>query len=494
MHPLKSNLLNKHVDSSSHTSSPLHIVILGAGLTGLCAAFELEKQGHTITILEADSDHIGGRVRTMHFEGSMYGELGAMRIPQNHKLTLDYVKQFNLSLRQFNNYNPEAYYYVRGRKERCKNFSNLNSLFRITPWEHAATADQLWEKAIFRLLDRLPTRTCIDLFAPLLLNKILRNLDQLSLQQIFNLAGFSQEAVQLIGSTYSITEHLDFAITQHLREELTGLFSQNFYEIVGGNDQLPKAFAKRLRSKPMLGCNVIGLKQNTLTGRTTAIYRQQGRLNFIEGDCILCTLPFPILKQLEVDPPFSAQKHRSIHELQYDSSTKVLAVTRKRFWEADDKIFGGGTHTDLPIGAVYYPSDNASSRDVSVSNNAGVILASYTFGQKARHLAKLPPEQREMFAIQQLAKIHPQLHQPAIVKSSVSWSWDKHPWSKGAFALHLPGQHTALYQNVIAPEGNIFFAGEHTSLANSWMQGAFESALRAVGQISTVTRLGFKAA
>lgn len=189
----------------------------------------------------------------------------------------------------------------------------------------------------------------------------------------------------------------------------------------------------------------------------------------------------------------SVQKQRAIHELNYDSSTKVLAVTRKRFWEADDKIFGGSTHTDLPIGAIYYPSDNASAKSPSVSDGAGVLLASYTWGQKARRLAKLPSDKRETFVIQQLAKIHPQLHESAMVQKTVSWSWDTHPWSKGAFALHLPGQHDALYRHTISPEGNIFFAGEHTSLANSWMQGAFESALRAIGQIKTVVRLASKA-
>lgn len=60
---------------------------------------------------------------------------------------------------------------------------------------------------------------------------------------------------------------------------------------------------------------------------------------------------------------------------------------------------------------------------------------------------------------------------------------DNHPWSSGAFAWFMPGQHSALYRDVIAPEGRIHFAGEHASLAHTWMQGAFESALRAVREM-----------
>jgi monoamine oxidase len=72
-----------------------------------------------------------------------------------------------------------------------------------------------------------------------------------------------------------------------------------------------------------------------------------------------------------------------------------------------------------------------------------------------------------------------------MVRRTVSFSWDEHRWSSGAFAWFLPGQHSALHRDVIAPEGRIFFAGEHASLSHTWMQGALESALRAVREMLT---------
>ena len=79
--------------------------------------------------------------------------------------------------------------------------------------------------------------------------------------------------------------------------------------------------------------------------------------------------------------------------------------------------------------------------------------------------------------------MHAQLTQRNNLRRTASWSWDNHRWSGGAFAWFMPGQHTALHQHILAPEGRIFFAGEHVSLTHTWMQGALESALVAVREM-----------
>ena len=85
--------------------------------------------------------------------------------------------------------------------------------------------------------------------------------------------------------------------------------------------------------------------------------------------------------------------------------------------------------------------------------------------------------------LEHLARVHPQLARPGAVRRTASWSWDNHRWSAGAFASFAPGQHTALHRHIGTPEGRIHFAGEHVSLAHSWIQGALESALVAVREI-----------
>jgi len=243
------------------------------------------------------------------------------------------------------------------------------------------------------------------------------------------------------------------------------------------------ALATKLRSKPRMGAQVIRLEQDPLKRKAAAVYREAGRLRRVEGDFLLCTLPFPVLARIEVAPELSGEKRRAIRELGYDSATKILAVTGRRFWEQDDHIYGGGTYTDLPTGTTWYPGDNAPARDPRVSAAPAVFLASYSWGQTARRWASMAHGERSQWALRHLARVHPQLASPDVVRRTASWNWDTHPWSGGAFAWFMPGQHTALHRHVVAPEGRIYFAGEHASLTHTWMQGALESALVAVREM-----------
>ncbi|HET6385010.1 MAG TPA: FAD-dependent oxidoreductase [Armatimonadota bacterium] len=112
---------------------PLRVVIIGARLAGLCAAYELERRGHQRILLEADPVHVGGRVRTLRFGDGLYGEFGAMRIPASHHLPRHYIHQFGLPLRRFIEFDPEAYYYVRGRRERIRNVRRLDPRYAAPP-------------------------------------------------------------------------------------------------------------------------------------------------------------------------------------------------------------------------------------------------------------------------------------------------------------------------------------------------------------------------
>jgi monoamine oxidase len=475
--------LLRDLDALAQPRKPLHFVIVGAGLAGLCAAYELEKRGHSVQILEAEPQHIGGRARTLRFGNGLYGEAGAMRIPLRHEITRHYVKEFGLPLRPFVQSNPQAFYYLRGQRLRIADVKNINRLYSLTDSERTKTPDDLWNEVVIRRLEALSDAERADLSSDGLDTPAIRAFDQQSLQQLCEASGLSQEAIEMLAVTYGSETLLSSAATEHLREEREQVWAQQFHEIVGGTDRLPTAFVARLRSKPKLGCEVVKLEQDPLRRRAAAIYRERGKLQRAEGDYVLCTLPFPVLSRIQTAPAFSGPKQRAIRQLNYDSSTKVLAVTKRRFWETDDGIFGGGTYTDLPTGTTYYPADNATAKDPRVSAAPGVMLASYSWGQSARRLGSLPHAERSEVVLKHLSAVHPQLNDRKIVNRTASWSWDNHRWSGGAFAWFMPGQHSALHRHIIAPEGRIFFAGEHASLTHTWIQGAFESALRAVREM-----------
>jgi len=96
-------------------ASPRKVVILGAGLAGLSAGYELTKAGHDVKVLEAQ-ERPGGRVLTLRaFDEGLYGDAGAARIPDNHEWTLRYVREFNLRLLPFY---PDAGVFAKVRRGR----------------------------------------------------------------------------------------------------------------------------------------------------------------------------------------------------------------------------------------------------------------------------------------------------------------------------------------------------------------------------------------
>lgn len=471
--------------SAGKPGKKLKIVIAGAGLAGLCAGCELEKRGHECVILEADGSHIGGRVRTLRLQDGLYGEAGAMRVPEGHQITRHYLKELGVGLRPFVYTNENAWCYLRGHKARLKDVGTLKQHFALSEREQKMSPTEMWDASVVARLKRLSATEKKDLLAARLATPAVQALDKLSLRQLLEADGFSDEAIELAAVVWGQEALLDSAATEHMREELEYVWNLKFDEIVGGTDRFATAFVEKLKAKPRLGCEIIRLEMGGDGKPAAAVYRNRtnnGAEEREEGDFLICTLPCPVLGRIET-PGFSGAKQRSVRQLVYDSSTKVLAVTKRRFWETDDGIYGGGTFTDLPTATTYYPANNAEAKDPAVSARPSMFLASYSWGQQARRLGNLEPTAQREVVLEHLSKVHPQLKEEGMVTRTIGWSWDRHPWSGGAFAWFNPGQHTALHRHLLEPEGRVHFAGEHASLTHTWMQGALESALRAVREI-----------
>jgi monoamine oxidase len=239
-------------------------------------------------------------------------------------------------------------------------------------------------------------------------------------------------------------------------------------QITGGADHLPHAFLPSLGGRIRYGAKMIAIDQ---TPEQVVIHYQSpaGRAQ-AAGDYAIITVPFPVLRHVEVLQPFSRPKQRAIRQLHYDASAKIFFQTRRRFWETDEGIFGGGTVTDLPIRNLYYT-------DYGKETGRGILLASYTWSEDAQRWGSLSPHERIVQALENVACIHPQITEEFEVGASHMWHDDE--FAGGAFALFDPGQQTLLHNEIVKPEGRIHFAGEHASLYHAWIQGAFESGLRA---------------
>jgi monoamine oxidase len=443
------------------------VVVLGAGIAGLVAAYELKRQGHEVTVLEAQN-RVGGRVYTCRdFAPGLSAEFGAMRIPRSHDLTLRYCGVFGLPMRPFVMGNPKGLVYVGGERMTMEeaNAHPERLPFELEPHEQGRTADQLWTHAIADI------KALLDRDGPAAWEEIRAQFDQYSLYEFLKHQGFSEGAIEYYAVMNFVETDMNNAVMEVLREDLEGAYV-DMQTIDGGMDRLPDAFYRELQEEVRFGAEVHAVEQSP-DDVTVHFKTESGRFS-ISADRCVCALPFPCLRTVEVTPEFSHEKRKAIRQLNYHASTKVLFQVRHRFWESEDGILGGATVTDLPIRRMNYPPPSSETE-------RGVLLASYSWGQDALQWGAMDPETRLEEALDDVSRIHPRIREEYEVGTSHAWYGDR--WARGAFALFAPDQQTDLQAAIVEPEGRIHFAGEHCSLYHAWIQGALESGIRAAREI-----------
>jgi monoamine oxidase len=450
-------------------AEPQHVVVVGAGMAGLVAADRLLRAGHHVTLLEARA-RVGGRVHTLRepFSDGLHAEAGAMRIPRNHDLTLHYVERFGLPTAPFTMNNPKAWVRLHGRQVRAEEFRTPEHAaeFELDPREAASAVGDLWAATLAPILGRIRSEGEAGWSA------VAAELDQYTLREFLEVRGWSHGAIELFGLCFQMESLMNSAFLELLREEAGEWFTNVVY-IEGGMDRLPRSFLPELGHHIRFGARLTAISQHS-DGADVHYQNAAGR-GTMHADRVIVTLPFSVLRHVEMTPALSRGKQRAIRQLHYDASAKILLQFRRRFWEDDDGIYGGGTATDLPVRAVYYP-------DHGRETGRGVVLGSYTWAEDAQRWGSLPPADRVAQALENIELIHPGSSKQFEVGTSVMWHDDE--FAGGAFAMFDAGQQTYLYKDVIAAEGRIHFAGEHASFAHAWIQGAIESGLRAAIEVA----------
>jgi monoamine oxidase len=446
------------------------VIVVGAGMAGLVAAYELQRAGHEPIVLEAQQ-RVGGRVCTLRepFTHGLYAEAGAMRIPRSHELTMAYLDRFAIPTADFTMDNPNGWIYLHGARRRMHEVaSDPASLgFEVAEHEHGRTHAHLWTTALQPLIERLanePEKAW---------QEIIHEYDAYSTREFLEANNWSEAAIEMFGLLADQEALMNSSFLELLREE-AGRYYSDMVEIVDGMDHLPRAFLPALQQRIRFGAKMVAIEQAPES--ITVHYTTAGGRFSVTGDAAILTVPFPVLRHVEVLPGFSRGKQRAIRQLHYDASAKILLQFRERFWETVDGIFGGGSFTDLPIRVTYYP-------DHGQETGRGVVLASYTWSEDAQRWGSLSPADRIGQALENLSRIHPEALETFEVGTSKMWHDDE--FAGGAFALFDPGQQTLLHDLIMQPEGRIHFAGEHTSLCHAWIQGAIESGLRAAHEVNT---------
>lgn len=453
---------------SGRSARPRTVVVLGAGLAGLAAADDLARAGHHVTVVEARL-RPGGRVQTLRdtFAGGRHAEAGALFIPDHHDVTLRYARRLGLVLEPVDVWGGAEIYYLRGHRLVVQPGT-------VTAWPVALTSEErrlglhgMWEKYLGRALDDLGDVLASDWPPATLLDRY----DGQSAADFLRGRGASPGAVQVLRRGYLDVGSDDLASSSALfmlRDLALRRAQTRAFAIRGGNDRLPAALAAGLADRIVYGARVVRIEPGESSA--AVVVRHGGAFHRLAADRIVCTLPFSVLREVEIAPPFSASKREAIATLPYTSIVRIFLECR-RVWI--DEGLPGSASTDLDVRWIWDATTGQPG--------AAGILDAHVVGRAARRLASLSERERIAAALADVARVYPAV--AGTVTRSTSKCWDDDPEARGAYACPRPGQMRALLASVARPEGRVHFAGEHTSAWAQWMQGALESGRRAAREI-----------
>jgi monoamine oxidase len=465
-----------------------HIIILGAGLAGMASAYELQKLGYRCTILEARK-RTGGRAWTIRkgdttretdhkeqvcrFDEGQYFNAGPSRIPHHHQLTMHYCKQLGVPVEIYNNVNEGAYYFSEGKGP----LSNKKIRVRELHNDMRGYMCELLAKAI----DQGQLDTSFTKEDSQKIVEYLRAEGGLDIDKLYKASarrGYidppgAGEKIGKIDDPYKLGDIIQSGLLDpdfYNVAEYTYELQMTMFQAVGGNQNIARAFEKKLANVIKLGAEVKAV-HNTEKGVRIS-YSDQTSEKIIEGDLCICTIPLPVLSN--IDHNFSSDVSRAIDYIPYIHTGKIGLQFRRRFWEEDENLFGGITHTNNELTQIFYPSNDYLGKK-------GVLIGYYNFNDTALKVGALPNSDREKLALEKGSLIHNQYNRE--FENSFSVSWHLTPFSMGGWALYDSESRKNLYNALIKPDRNVYFAGEHVTYLTAWMAGAFESARKTVADI-----------
>jgi monoamine oxidase len=461
------------------------VVILGAGIAGMVAAWELQKAGYSCTILEARG-RAGGRnwtirngtrvemtdgtTQTCSFEDGHYFNAGPARLPSQHVTMLGYCRELGVQLEVEVNSSRSSL--LQNDKFHGGKAVQQRQVINDT---RGHVAELLAKCVKRRALDE--ELTSDDKERMLV---FLRKYGDLSPDHFYK--GSARSGYKVMPGAgnqlgvprdpLDIRALLDADLWDGILFEDMFDMQATMFQPVGGMDRIAAAFEKKVSSSIRFEASVEQIRKTPKGVRIGYRDRKTGAAGAIEADCCICAMPLSILKT--VDANFSPEFKQAIDAASYDSAYKIAWESR-RFWEQDYRIYGGISFPKQTVGVVWYPSANLFSEK-------GIIVAGYSI-ENGTEFAKLDLPGKLAASRQSVERLHPgcssELTKPVYV------SWGHIPYNLGSWISHRgPNTSAVGYDRLLEPDGPIYMAGDHVSHIVGWQEGAALSAHRAVSQIN----------
>lgn len=406
-------------------------VIIGAGLSGLAAAYKLKNAGWHVTVIEA-RNRIGGRVFShTDRQTGLVCELGAEWVGESHERLKALCRDFNIPLQK---HQFEDFLLRDGR------------VYRPGEWGFSPQAKTAFEKLIAGYEKLTPAqKTRLDKYDWWnFLEKIGFTPDDLRLRDLMDSTDFG-ESIRHVSAFAALAEYAESSPKNEMD-----------YKMAGGNSRLVEEFAKRIGPEDIrLGIKVDEVKQRagTITVRTASeSYR---------CDAVICTAPIQSLLNIKFDPPLPGAHRSAAEQLVYARICKNSVVYSDRFWKEENFSMVSDTTSHF----YFHSTQNQPGREG--------ILTAYAVGDKAEVLASQSDERRMKIVARDLAPLDREA--PDKARRIVSYAWQRDEFTDGAYALYRPGQWFGIRPILARPHGKVLFAGEHIADWQGFMEGAIET-------------------
>ncbi len=468
------------------TSPTLSVGIVGAGLAGLACADTLKALGIRASIYEA-ATRPGGRCWSLRglFPGQV-AERGGELIDTLHKTMLGYARRFSLAVEDSTKEPGETFYYFSGQRyteaavvAEFRDFvsvmrSDLHRLSReVTANDHTPDDAALDHISLLAYLDGQNG-------AGIAAGPVAKAAIIAAYEAEYGLAASEQSC-------------LNFLLFMHAdnRSNFTpfGVFSDERYHLVDGNDRVVEGLARELPGQ--ITYDRVLLRVRRLSDERIELTFQQGsRTVTVSHDVAVLAIPFTTLRLVELDPNLalpSAQR-QTILSLGYGTNAKTNIGFSGRPWH---KLRSNGTsYSNLPHHQTTWEPNS------SLGSDTRGILLDYSGGQRGAHMNPAAVQIETQRFLQDLEHVYPGAMEAATVIQGQYLAhlehWPSNPLSKGSYTCYRLGQFTTMAGLEGVPVGNLFFAGEHTNSFYEWqgfMEGAALSGIAAAQSILAAAKV-----